>query len=141
MPIDKHEWPVLIVSGEFDAATDEGCRLRELKKQLTENKDCSVIISLRYEDAINIFASRADIGTVIIDWDIQCEDPGEQTTAIEFLEGIRRRNKTIPVVLLTDHSELENLPTDVLSKVDDCIWKVTDTVDFLAGRIEVLVSD
>ena len=33
MPIDKHEWPVLIVSGEFDAATDEGCRLRELKKQ------------------------------------------------------------------------------------------------------------
>ena len=36
MPIDKHEWPVLIVSGEFDAATDEGCRLRELKKQLTE---------------------------------------------------------------------------------------------------------
>ena len=141
MPIDKHEWPVLIVSGEFDAATDEGCRLRDLKKQLVENKGCSVLISLRYEDAINIFASRADLGTVIIDWDIQCEDPGEQATAAELLENIRLRNKTIPVVLLTDHSELENLPTDVLSKVDDCIWKITDTVDFLAGRIEVLVSD
>ncbi|MDE8731477.1 Orn/Lys/Arg decarboxylase N-terminal domain-containing protein, partial [Desulfovibrio desulfuricans] len=58
-----------------------------------------------------------------------------------MLENIRLRNKTIPVVLLTDHSELENLPTDVLSKVDDCIWKITDTLDFLAGRIEVLVSD
>ena len=62
MPIDKHEWPVLIVSGEFDAATDEGCRLRELKKQLTENKDCSVLISLRYEDAINIGSSGFSVG-------------------------------------------------------------------------------
>lgn len=96
MPIDKHEWPVLIVSGEFDAATDEGCRLRELKKQLVENKGCSVLISLRYEDAINIFASRADLGTVIIDWDIQCEDPGEQATAAELLGGIRQRNKNHP---------------------------------------------
>ena len=42
MPIDKHEWPVLIVSGEFDAATDEGCRLRDLKKQLVENTEAFV---------------------------------------------------------------------------------------------------
>lgn len=141
MPIDKHEWPVLIVSGEFDASTDEGYRLRDLKRQLTENKGCSVLTSLRYEDAMHIFASRADLGTVVIDWDIAFEDENEKTRPLELLESIRQRNKTIPVVLLTDHCDLESLPTDVLAMVDDCIWKITDTVDFLAGRIEVLVQD
>ena len=78
MKITKHHWPVLIVSGQFEALNDEGYRLRELEKQLTQVQNCSVISSFSYEDAIEVFVSRADIGAVVIDWDIQDEDQNER---------------------------------------------------------------
>lgn len=45
MKIAKRSWPVMIVSGQFNAENDEGYRLRQLKKELEEIKDCGVIPS------------------------------------------------------------------------------------------------
>ena len=53
-------WPVLIVSGEFSAGNNEGVRLRELVSELENNSDCSVVCTTSYEDALEIFCSRAD---------------------------------------------------------------------------------
>ena len=56
------DWPVLVVSGEFNVQSDDGCRLRELMSQLEDVEECSVISSGSYEDALEIFTSRADLG-------------------------------------------------------------------------------
>ena len=45
MEIDKSQWPIMIISGEFDAQNDEGYRLRQLIDQLEEAHDCRVIPS------------------------------------------------------------------------------------------------
>ena len=34
MEIRKDEWPIMIVSGQFDAQNDEGYRLRQLIEEL-----------------------------------------------------------------------------------------------------------
>ena len=129
------DWPVLIVSGEFTAQNDEGCYLRELIRQLKSEEECSVITSGSYEDALEIFISRADIGSIIIDWDMEFESVDEAMTPEILLARIRSRNSKIPVILMTDHLETEKLPGCVLDKINDCLWKTADTAEFIAGRI------
>ena len=128
-------WPVLIVSGEFSVGNNEGHRLRELLTALETKEDCRVIAAASYEDAMEIFGSRADIGCVVIDWDLALEDRREKMTPESLLKYIRMRNPKIPVILLTDHLETENLSACVLNRINDCLWKTADTIEFIAGRI------
>ena len=135
------DWPVLIVSGEFNVQSDDGCRLRELMQQLKSVEECSVIPSGSYEDALEIFVSRADIGCIIIDWDLEFEAVDEVMAPEVLLARIRCRNSKIPVILLTDRLETENLPRCVLDKINDCLWKTADTIEFIAGRVSSWVKE
>ena len=136
MKITKHSWPVLIVSEQFHAQNDEGYRLRELIEELREVQYCSVIPSFTYEDAREVFISRADLGAVVVDWDLPEEDPWEKMTAPELIDLLRQRNKKVPILLLTDRLDIEKIPLDVLKNINGCLWKTADTSEFLAGRIE-----
>ncbi|MBS3809361.1 MAG: hypothetical protein KGY38_04320 [Desulfobacterales bacterium] len=140
MKITKRSWPVLLVSGQFDMPNDEGMRLRELESELTEVQKCSVITSYSYEDAAEIFISRADLGTILIDWDLPEEGTGEEMSPEILLETIRKRNLNIPVCLLTERLGVKKIPTHVLENINECLWKTADTSEFLAGRIEALLT-
>ena len=135
MKMTTADWPVMIVSGEFGTGNNEGHRLKELLVELKQKSGCSVICATTYEDAAGIFASRADIGCTVIDWDLKFEDHDEKMSPEKLLEQIRARNAKIPVILLTDHLETENLSENVLRQINDCLWKTADTVEFIAGRI------
>jgi len=135
--ITKHSWPVLVVSGQFNSQNDEGFRLRELVTELEDVQFCSVIPSFSYEDAHEIFVSRADIGAIVVDWDLPSEDADEKTSPEAFIKKVRLRNKKVPVLLLTERMELENIPVDVLKKINGTLWKTADTVKFLSGRVEM----
>ena len=141
MKITKHSWPILVVSGQFEAVNDEGFRLRELIKELEEEQECSVIPSFTYEDAMEIFLSRSDLGGVVIDWDIETESFSEATSPEGLLNLIRARNKAIPILLLTDRLATENIPTSVLRQIQESLWKTADTIEFLSGRIETQVVE
>lgn len=136
MKITKNKWPVLIVSGQFDAQTDEGLRLHELTEELRREQECSVHQSFSYEDAIELFISRADFGAVVIDWDIRKEGVNEAMHPEALLQAVRERNRNIPLFLLTDRCAMQDLPTDVLASIDEFLWKTADTSEFVAGRIE-----
>ncbi len=137
MKITKSSWPILIVSQDFTRITDDGFRINEIADQLEEVQDCKVIRSFRYEDALELFESRADLGCIIVDWELPEEDKSEAMKPGKFISRLRERNKTIPILLMTDTLETENIPLDVLAKIDGCLWKSADTAEFLAGRIEV----
>ncbi|UCH95082.1 MAG: hypothetical protein JSV88_33180 [Candidatus Aminicenantes bacterium] len=138
---DLSSWPILIVSGQVHQENDEGARLREVITHLTEDQDCSIIISLTYNDAYEVFQSRTDLGTVLVDWDIP-EEYGMalEKSGIELLTDIRKRNRDIPILLLTHRMAIENIPDNVLDKINGYLWKTADTPDFLAGRIEMHAS-
>ncbi|MBN1200002.1 MAG: hypothetical protein JXA23_11665 [Bacteroidales bacterium] len=135
MKITRHQWPVLIVSGQFHEHTDEGFRLAELIEELEEVQDCSIIPSFTYEDAMEIKRSRADIGAVVVDWNLPEEDSTEKSTACELVRKIRARNATLPILLLASRLETEDIPVEVLQCIDGYLWKTADTIEFLAGRI------
>lgn len=136
---EKKQWPVLLVSGQFGMENDDAFRLRELAAELEQAQECSVIPSNSYEDALEVFLSRADLGCVITDWDIP-EESAEKMYPEAFVKVIRQRNRTIPIVLLTDRLETENLTAEILEQIDSCLWKTADTIPFLAGRISDLVE-
>ena len=137
MKATKHEWPVLVISGQFNEPTDEGHRLNQLVEELQEVQYCSVIPSFSYEDAMEIFISRADLGAVVIDWDLPEEDFMELMSPLDLIEVVRKRNKTIPILLLTDRLNTEDIPVEALKSIDGYLWKTADTIEFLAGRIEM----
>ncbi|WP_419835828.1 Orn/Lys/Arg decarboxylase N-terminal domain-containing protein [Endozoicomonas atrinae] len=141
MKITKRAWPVLIISAQFDANNDEGFRLRELVENLEEVQELTVHPSFSYEDGVEIFMSRSDLGAVIIDWDIRSETCSENMEPEELLNLIRSRNKHIPILLLTERLAAANIPTHVLEVIDDALWKTADTIEFLAGRIDVFVNE
>jgi len=137
MKISKSSWPILIVSGQFNAQSDEGFRLRQLKKELEEVQNCSVIPSFSYEDGYEIFRSRSDFGCIVVDWDIQEETTEEKYPPDLFVTLIRQRHKGVPILLLTGRMEIEKIPLEILKDVNGCLWKTADTISFLAGRIEI----
>ena len=141
MKITKRSWPVLIISAQFDAINDEGFRLRELVVNLESVQELTVHKSFSYEDGIEIFMSRCDLGAVIIDWDIRSEDSDERMDPEELLNLIRARNRHIPIILLTERLAAASIPTHVLEVIDDALWKTADTIEFLAGRIDVFVGE
>ncbi|OBQ50098.1 Orn/Lys/Arg family decarboxylase [Halodesulfovibrio spirochaetisodalis] len=141
MKLTKADWPVLIVSGLFDLKNDAGERVRDLEQELTLEQHCSVLRAYCYKDAANIVHSRADVGVIVIDWDIRHESKGECGNPEVLLQEIRKRNKQIPVCLLMDDDRKENLSTELLSMLDELLLKHMDTVEFLAGRIETLLLE
>ncbi len=136
MKITKNAWPIVIVSRQLNADNDDGMRLREIAHQLETIQECRVFPSFSYEDALELFVSRADLGCVIVDWELPAEDATEQMKPDDFVAKMRERNQHIPILLLTDKLETENIPTDVLGNINGCLWKSADTAEFLAGRIE-----
>jgi arginine decarboxylase len=140
--LDLSSWPVLIVSGQVHEQNDEGFRLREIIDNLTKQQNCSVVISLTYHDAYEVFRSRADLGTVLVDWDI-AEKFGMAVfmNGDELVKKIRKRNRTIPILLLTDRLGIKKIPVEILEKIDGYLWKTADTPNFLSGRIEIYVKE
>ncbi len=131
MKINYKEWPVLLISDEINRNTDVGFRIREISKKLESEYGSIIIPSVSINDAKEIILSRADIGTVIVDFDIS----DSQEHVIELLTFIRKRNKTLPVLLMTDKTQTENIPSVILEVINGYIWELADTINFLAGRI------
>ena len=135
MKLNMSAWPILFVSHELNAGNDNGFRLREIIAELENNQQCKVIPSFSYEDAAEIFLSRADLSTIVVDWDLPSEDASEKENPSELAAAFRKRNREIPILLMTDRLETENLSAADLEKINGCLWKTADTAEFLAGRI------
>ncbi|WP_407809603.1 Orn/Lys/Arg decarboxylase N-terminal domain-containing protein, partial [Staphylococcus aureus] len=46
----------------------------------------------------------------------------------------------VPVFLLADRSVASTVPADIMSKVDDFVWLLEDTTDFVGGRIVAAIQ-
>ena len=151
--LEMASWPVLFISDQIQKENDQGLWLREIIQNLTEQQDCAIIPSYALGDAHDIIHSREDLGTIVVDWDL-CEvghlheknsylklAAEKSKFAQVLINFIRKRNKTIPIILLTGRISIENIPNEVLDKINELVWKLTDTPCFLAGRIARQVED
>ncbi|OHD20258.1 MAG: hypothetical protein A2Y38_09995 [Spirochaetes bacterium GWB1_59_5] len=147
--LGKQSWPVLFVSDQLQKQTDEGAWLRDIVKTLTEENGCTAMFCSAYGDAHDIIYSHEDLGTIVVDWENtdfgrvhrKNEDLRDGNSGARFVDYIRSRNSSLPILILSDRASIESIPNTVLEKIHGVIWKLTDTPRFNAGRIERSVSD
>ncbi len=157
--VDKSSWPVLIISDKLGQKNDSGFWLEEITEQLKVEQNCSVLLSSSCSDAYDIISSREDLGTILIENDIELETLNKinqqrlaailpslnirkNATASESLISlIRAYNKSVPVLLITTRCSIEDISDGILEQISGTIWKFTDTPEFLAGNIARHVID
>lgn len=126
----EKSFPIMIVDDALQAENAEGKMLREIILEI-ENKGTPVIQATSVEDGCNLFISQPEICCIFLDWDLKGK-PGPD----KLVKLVRNRNQLIPLFLLTEKLTVKDIPLEVIDKITGYIWKIEDTPDFIAGRIE-----
>ncbi len=134
-------FPVLIIDDEIEATNATGRALGHIVEHL-QSREFKVLLASDYDDGRLVFNTRADLGCVIVDWDLCLEDDGCDTERpIELIDAIRARNYRLPIFLCTERLAVEEIPTRVLEQVTGYFWITEDTPDFIAGHIEQAAAE
>src|SRR4051794_30783789 len=101
-----------------------------------EERDVGVVRALSFEDGRAVVASDASIQAAALNWDLGTDDAGSHRQAMELLEKLRERHGEVPVFLLAERTTATRTITiEVAEMVDEFVWIMEDTPDFVAGRI------
>jgi arginine decarboxylase len=130
---------VLIIADKLDADTAYSHALFNLITEL-EKLDVTVIESTSLDDGYTVVTTDASIDCILLDWDLGGNKKKSYANSRHLLATVRDRNIKIPVFLVAEHSELSTVPIDVMQMVDDFIWILEDTADFIAGRINAAIK-
>lgn len=132
---DKHNplgIKVLMIYEGLSENTAQARAVRAMKDDL-EAKDVTVVVAETIADAEAVIVSDPTVQCVLLKIDEknhECCSRAEQV-----LETVRSRNQDVPVFLLASRTTAADVPTDILDKVNDFIWILEDTADFISGRI------
>ncbi len=123
---------VLLIYRGINEAGAAAYVVRHLSEELRES-DVQVVISQGMTDARSIITADPTIQCILL----KLDDVGDlkYEAAAGILSFIRERNEFLPVFLLASRTDAADVPTDILNKVNDFIWIMEDTSDFIAGRI------
>lgn len=131
--INHKNFPVLFIDDELHADNAEGRASRAIIKEL-KNLDFSVIEALEGSEGLLILSSSANISCIILDWDLKTK--AGEATPLKMIETIREHSEKIPIFLITEKLRVDEIPLDVVGKINGYVWRMEDTPDFIAGRIE-----
>lgn len=123
---------VLFTCRELGTDTATGRAAYALIEDLREQKG-KVIEALSADDAMAVVASDATIQSVILDWNLPSDD--DHSDAIAIMKAIRSRSAALPIFLMSDRGNVQEIPVDVIAEANDFIWLLEDTPDFVTGRI------
>lgn len=131
---------VLVVNSNIENKnTANGQAICNLIEAL-EERNLSVIIATTYNDGIASITSDASICCVFVDWTSEENNADSHSHALALLQEVRRRNKTIPVLLMAEHACLETLTLDTMELANEFVWMQEDTAEFIAARSEALIK-
>ena len=78
------------------------------------------------------------VGCVLLDWDIGAADT-HRRHALDVIREVRRLSADLPIFLLTSRTVSGNLPLEVRREIQEYVWLLEDTPDFIAGRVSFAV--
>ena len=129
---------VLIVHDETGCTCAVGRVLQNLVNSLNE-MDVEVIESDDLDDARSVVISDPSIDCILLDWDLGDDTKKSHDHCKQLLTLVRSRNVKIPIFLLAERSRFSSVPLDVIQQVNDFVWLLEDTADFIAGRIDAAI--
>ncbi len=131
------DFKVLMIYDGIDDDNANARKIQALRKNL-EEADMQVAAAACYGDAAAIIKSDPTVECILLNLD---DDPDHHFFHTgRMLRLIRSRNESVPVFLLACRTKASAVPADILDKVNDFIWILEDTSDFIAGRIEAAVG-
>lgn len=133
------DFPVLIIADQVGAADAVGAALDALVHEL-KLIEFEVLASSSLADGKLEFASRPDIGCVLVDWDFCASGAAKPADMVALFQEIKHRNSLVPVYVLTERLSVEDIPLEVAQLMHGYVWITEDTPDFIAGRIEQAVE-
>ena len=105
---------------------------------ITELEDRGVIVigAYSYQDGLASIVSDAGIHALLISWQLPGDLPDRVRPAVALVQEFRKRHEKSPVFLVAETShEVQQITEDVMSQVDEFVWLLEDTADFIAGRV------
>jgi arginine decarboxylase len=105
-----------------------------------EMRDMVVIKAVSYKDGMANIVSDASIHAVLLSWELEGNSSSGSRPAAALLETVRERHEKVPVFLMAESSEgTKDITEKVMSQVDEFVWMLADTADFIAGRVVAAV--
>lgn len=132
---------LIIEEGLADLNTALGRKAQALVEEL-ELRDTIVIKAISYKDGLANIVSDASIHAVLLSWELSppANAPDERP-AEKLLEVLTARHDNVPVFLMAQTSEhVGEITEHVMSQVDEFVWMLQDTADFVAGRVVAAVD-
>ncbi len=106
-----------------------------------ELRDMVVIKAVSYQDGMASIVADASIHAVLLSWELEGSSPSGVRPAAVLLEELRQRREKVPAFLLAESSEgTRDITEDVMARVDEFVWMLADTADFIAGRVVAAVE-
>ena len=107
-----------------------------------EMRDVVVTTAVSYNDGMAGIVSDASIHAVLISWELKGDTPpADARPATKLLEMLTQRHQRIPVFLMAATSEgIKDITEEVMAQVDEFVWMLQDTADFIAGRVIAAVG-
>jgi len=105
-----------------------------------ELRDALVVQAVSFQDAMASIVSDASIHAVLLSWELEADKAADVRPAVALLEELTSRHEHIPVFLMASTSEgAQDITEAVMSQVDEFVWMLQDTADFIAGRVVAAV--
>lgn len=126
----------LVLDDEISEESTAGRAVRSLIAEL-ERRQIEVVTAESADDGIAVIRSDPTLQCVLVDWDL---GPEGHEQSIGVVAALRKRNGAVPLFLLADRSVASIVPADIMAKVDDFVWMLEDTMDFVGGRIQAAIE-
>lgn len=130
--VDFSNHPLLFLDSELKEQTRSGRVSRDIIKEL-KKLDINIIECETAQDALNYLAFSPSVSGLVYDWDTLGETYENKNT--HFLDRVLVCNAELPIFVLTQRHEIEDIEDKDLHNVQGFIWKYADTADFIAERI------
>jgi len=127
---------VVIIDDAVHADTPHGRTIQRIVKGLSDFA-IQVVLIASLEDAKSAYANLPEVDCILISSTLGGTSAEKNTDAKHLIHEIRQRNEDIPVFLMTEPMEDTStiLTVDTIREVNEYIYIMDDTPEFIAGRI------
>jgi arginine decarboxylase len=126
---------VLVVTDDADPAA--AAEIGRIADSLRADGHSLIYATTARDGTAQVRANRA-IGCVLLDWDIGAGGTGRRQ-ALDVIGEVRRLSTDLPIFLLTSRTVAGDLPLEVRREIQEYIWLLEDTPEFIAGRVSFAV--
>ena len=133
--LDREEFPILLVA-DRERRCAAGLTLQRIVDELVSLGHV-VVDAESLSDGRSLIASDPSFGCVVLDWSLaEAAGADGEHPARTVVEAVRRRSARLPIFLMLEQGELDDIALDVAENVQECVFPFEDTPGFIAGRID-----